>query len=70
MGWSTGSSIFEEVVTVIRANVADFEERCDIYRELIGIFENYDCDTLHECLGSDEAFDEVWRELYPEEDYE
>ena len=70
MGWSTGSQVFEEIVTVLRSNVPNFEDRCDIYRELIPIFENYDCDTLDECAGADEAFDEVWSEMYPENDYE
>lgn len=69
MAWSTGSQIFEEIATVIRANVPNFEDRCDIYRELIPIFENYDAE-LYDCVGSDEAFDEVWSELYPQEDSE
>lgn len=70
MGWSTGSQMFEEIAVVIRANISDFEARCDIYREIIPIFEDYDCDTLHECLGNDEAFDQVWKEIYPDYDYE
>jgi hypothetical protein len=70
MGWSSGSNIFEEIITVLRSNVPNYEDRCDIYRELISVFENYDCDTLYECVGSDEAFDEVWKEMYPDDDYE
>jgi len=70
MAWSTGSQIFEEIVTVLRSNVPNFEDRCDIYRELIPIFENYDAELFDVYKTSDEAFDEVWSEMYPENDYE
>ena len=70
MAWSTGSIIFEEISTVLRANVADYETRCDVYRELIPIFEDNGAE-LYDVYGSvDEAFDEVWSEIYPHEDPE
>jgi len=66
--WSTGSQIFEEIATVIRANVSDYEARCDIYREIIPIFEDNGAE-LHDIYESvDEAFDEVWTEMYPQDD--
>lgn len=69
MGWSTGSSIFDEIMTVLEKNVPDFQSRVDIYKELITIFEDYDCDTLYECHKSgDEAFDEAWEELNEQDD--
>lgn len=70
MAWSTGSQIFEEIATVIRANVTDYEARRDIYRELIPIFEDNDAELFDVYESVDEAFDEVWSELYPQEDYE
>lgn len=70
MAWSTGSQIFEEVATVIRANVADYEARCDIYRELIPIFEDNDAELYDVYKSVDEAFDEVWSEMNPDDDYE
>jgi hypothetical protein len=30
-----------------------------VYEILIDQFENYDCDTLDECVGADPAFDEA-----------
>lgn len=70
MGWSTGSLIFEEIASVLRSNVSDYADRTDIYRELIPIFESYDAE-LYDIYGSvDDAFDAVWRELYPESDEE
>jgi hypothetical protein len=66
--WSTGSQIFEEIAVVIRANVSDYEARCDIYREIIPIFEDNGAE-LHDIYESvDEAFDEVWTEMYPQDD--
>jgi hypothetical protein len=68
MAWSTGSQIFEEIAAVIRSNVTDYEARCDVYRELIPIFEAHDAE-LYDVYGSiDEAFDEVWSQMYPEDD--
>lgn len=73
MGWSRGSSLFEEVAAVIRSHVTDYADRVDIYKQLIPIFEDNDAE-LYEVYGSvDEAFDEAWSDLYPEtieEDYE
>ena len=68
MAWSTGSQIFEEIATVIRANVGDYESRCDIYRELIPIFEDNDAELFDIYKSVDEAFDEVWTEMYPQDE--
>lgn len=66
MGWASGSSLFGRVIEILQLRV-EFNKRCELYRELIDAFEDSDCDTLYECVGHDEAFDKVWRELYPEE---
>lgn len=65
-GWSNGTSIFEEIASVLRANVPDYESRIDIYRELISIFEDNGAELYDIYKSVDEAFDDVWRELYPE----
>ncbi len=65
---STGSQIFEEIAVVIRANVSDYEARCDIYRELIPIFEDNGAELSDIYESADEAFDEVWTEMYPQDD--
>lgn len=70
MGWSTGSSLFEEVASVLSSYVTDYADRVDLYRELIGIFENYDAE-LSDIYGSvDDAFDDAYDQLYPSEDSE
>jgi hypothetical protein len=71
MGWSSGSSMFSEIIEFLQETVDDDDLRKDLYTGLIEIFENRDCDTLYECVGQDESFDEIWYEMYPqEEDYE
>ena len=70
MGWSSGSLLFNEVINTIKNNVVDdYKCRKIIYRSLITAFEEIgDCDTLDECRGKDEAFDEAWFELYGEDE--
>jgi hypothetical protein len=67
MSWSKGSMIMSEIIEALIDTISD-DERVEVYSALIDIFENYDCDTLNECLEIDEVFDEVYREKYPEED--
>lgn len=72
MGWASGSSIAEELVKTVRDNATDErvgedvgeELRQDLYRKLISVFENYDCDTLDECLDLCPDFDKVYKETH------
>lgn len=70
MAWTTGSHIFEEIAAVLRAHVSDYQDRIDIYRELIGIFEDNGAELYDIYESVDEAFDDVWREMYPDNDYD
>lgn len=45
-------------------------QRLRVYRRLIKCFENNDCDTLDECLGVDQVFDDAMLAEYPERDAE
>lgn len=66
MGWASGSSMLSEIIEVINENVESEESRLQIYRRLIDIFEDRDCDTICECVDEDETFDKVLRERDPE----
>lgn len=68
MGWARGSQIMTEIVETFMETISDDEYRAEAYSALIDIFEDYDCDTLHECLKIDDVFDEVYRDKHPEED--
>lgn len=75
MSWSNGSQIFSEIIHSLRDSVPEFETRLEIYKQLIQVFEDNDCDTLYECMDEDNAFDEAYLELHPddedeEEDYD
>jgi len=71
MGWSRGTSLLDEIAGILRANVADFADRVEIYRNLIPLFEDLDAE-VSDAYGCDEAFDKAYDELYdkdPDEDY-
>lgn len=70
MGWSSGSRMFGEIIEFLQETIEDDDLRKDLYIGLIEIFENFDCDTLYECKGEDDAFDEAFEELYPEDEQE
>jgi hypothetical protein len=64
MGWSTGSDLFAEVAESIERHVHDEQIKINIYYEIISSFEDYDADTLEECLGISDALDSVLKEVY------
>lgn len=68
MGWGSGSQIMDEVITVMKKAVKDEKAREKIYDKLIDTFEDFDCDTLCECVGNDNAFDLVFNKKYPDND--
>jgi hypothetical protein len=70
MGWSSGSRLFSEIIEVIQEHVESDVLRTEIYKGLITAFETADCDTLDECIGEDESFDNAWEELNPTSDDE
>lgn len=70
MGWASGSSMFGEIIEFLQETIEDDDVRKELYMGLIDIFENRDCDTLYECKGEDEAFDEAFEELHPDDDDE
>lgn len=62
MGWSSGSSLFEKLIASVEYNISDFDQRYEVYTDMIGEFEDMDCDTLEECLGLADAFDAAWKD--------
>jgi hypothetical protein len=59
MGWSTGASIFAEIAETITRYVGDEDDRKMIYKELVELFQDYDCGNLDECTDIDFVLDEV-----------
>ena len=59
MAWSTGASIFAEIAETITRYVSDEDDRKMIYKELVELFQDYDCDNLNECVDIDFVLDEV-----------
>jgi hypothetical protein len=70
MGWASGSRLASELIGAAKATITNEDERSWFYEQMIYAFEEADCDTLDECLGSDDVFDEVWEEIYPSDNYD
>ena len=66
MGWNGGSRLFEKIIETVSRHVPDKVHREAIYFHLIPAFEDMDCDTLHECVSLDSAFDNVLKFLHPD----
>lgn len=70
MGWSKGSSIFNEIIKSLLKHVPDENTRYTIYCEIIPVFFDSDWDTENECVGLDPAYDRWYNEeFYPEIDH-
>jgi hypothetical protein len=63
MGWATGARVLSDIIEVVDRHVLDDSDKMGLYKDLIIIFEEYDCDNTDECLEIDSMFDEVYYEL-------
>lgn len=74
MGWASASGIMSDIISAIKPVLPDKETRKKVYLPIIQSFEDSDWDTQDECMGEDEAYDEVIKELHPtwfdDEEYE
>ena len=68
MSWSAGSELFSDIITSLKHRVPPGNIRKKIYKDLIRIFENMDCDSLDDCKGEDKYFDEAYNEYIREEE--
>lgn len=66
MGWSSGSRLFNDLISVLQSEIQDETKRKAIYTKLIQVFEERDWDTQDECLGEDPAYDAALMELHPD----
>lgn len=66
MGWSSGSAIMSEIISALKEVGISKEDKVEIYERLIQVFEDFDCDTLDECLTEDPAFKLAYNQLYPD----
>lgn len=49
MGWGSGAEVFERVWSEVRRNLPQ-HKLDDICVKVIGIFEDFDCDTIADCI--------------------
>lgn len=65
MGWASGSRLATQLIAAIKEHVEDDDVRKDVYIDMINALEDFDCDTLDECMGEDPQFDEALYEVHP-----
>lgn len=70
MGWSSGASLFDELIEILMSEVKDDNARRNIYRVMIDAFEDEDADTLDECKGTDKIYDAVYDEIHADDDHD
>lgn len=67
MSWASGSEMMSNIITTSEKFMqCGDNDSVAYYKELIECFEDFDCDTLHECLGENVAFDVAFAQMYPE----
>ncbi len=69
MSWASGSQLLSQVRdSVMTLDNTSHEDLVYVFKYIIQDFRDFDCDTVDECLGNSEAFDEAYDELYGEPD--
>jgi len=53
-----GADIFDSIILSVSRNVEEYDNRVDIYADLIPLFRTYGF-NLNECMGIDQAFDSI-----------
>lgn len=66
MGWYSGSSILNDLIPVMKAEMPSDFSRQRVYTILINAFEQMDWDTQVENLGQDKAYDAALKAIHPE----
>lgn len=64
MGWASGSSLMSCIIDSLKDTGP--LQRLRIYLRIIPCFESEDCDTLGECMGVDQAYDDAMQALHPD----
>lgn len=62
MGWGSGSRLMGNIILSIEQTdpEIDHDTKVLLFSILIEEFEQRDCDTLDECVGQSDAFDEAY----------
>ena len=62
MGWASASSIMSDIIKAVKPIVPLKEDRKKIYKPIYDALVSKDWDTTDECVGKDEAYDEIYQQ--------
>jgi hypothetical protein len=69
MGWSTGGDVLQGVLEITNDHVEGRLARRQVMRQLIELFEEFDCDVIYEVFSDKwPELEEVYWEMYPDEE--
>lgn len=68
MGWASGSNVMTRIIKVVKKEVPSKAKRKVLYMDIVDALRDQDWDTLDECLGEDQAYDDIYNELFPDDD--
>lgn len=69
MSWASGSMLMDGIIETIDDLVPNYQTRVEIYKRMIELFEDEDCDVLEECIESSPAFQEAYNSVHPSHEY-
>lgn len=67
MGWAAGSEILAETWNIVKDHLSP-QHKFKVVKELISLFEEYDCDTVYELIDEIPIFGKALADLHPEEE--
>lgn len=70
MGWNGASHVMSQMIETTEGLVSNYQTRVELYKSYIEILENEDADTLEECLGESDAYDEAFKSIHPNAEIE
>jgi len=68
MGWASGTEIMQGIIEAAQEHIPDDDERYKFYKKVVKTMQSHDWDTMDECLGEDDSYDELYEDLNPDLD--
>ena len=68
MGWASATPLFEIIIKEAMVAIPDDKARSKFYGPVLDAFCDADWDCVDECLGIDQAFDDIVDDDWKEDD--
>ena len=65
MGWASGTDVMIGIIITIKKHISNSNTRRKIYSDVMDILDNQGWDDFKGCLDEDEAYDEIFNDMFP-----